>query len=74
MFKSKDTLNNKYSDHYDYIITMGNDQMLLQIYLYLGSKNDELIIFSLENLIFKNSFNVLIMVLQVWYFSLKLKK
>ena len=98
MFKSKDTLNNTNSDHYDYTITIGNDQVLYyadfyfelrtmqynikfekfilpstglirsytcgffdQKYncLYLGSKNGELIIFSLENLYFKNSFNVL---------------
>ena len=98
MFKSKDTLNNTNSDHYDYTITIGNDQVLyyadfyfelrtmqynikfekfilpstglVRIYtcgffdqkyncLYLGSKNGELIIFSLENLYFKNSFNVL---------------
>ena len=98
MFKSKDTLNNQNSEHYDYTITIGNDQVLYyadfyfelrtmqynikfekfilpstglirsytcgffdQKYncLYLGSKNGELIIFSLENLYFKNSFNVL---------------
>ena len=98
MFKSKDTLNNTNSDHYDYTITIGNDQVLyyadfyfelrtmqynikfekfilpstglIRSYtcgffdkkyncLYLGSKNGELIIFSLENLYFKNSFNVL---------------
>ena len=98
MFKSTDTLNNTNSDHYDYTITIGNDQVLYyadfyfelrtmqynikfekfilpstglirsytcgffdQKYncLYLGSKNGELIIFSLENLYFKNSFNVL---------------
>ena len=98
MFKSKDTINNQNSDHYDYTITIGKEQMLYyadfyfelrtmhynikfekfifpstglvrtytcgffdQKYnsLYLGSKNGELIIFSLENLYFKNSFNVL---------------
>ena len=98
MFKSKDTLNNSASTHYDYTITLGNDQFLYyadfyfelrtmqynikfekfilpstglihnytsgffdQKYncLYLGSKSGELIIFSLENLYFKNSFNVL---------------
>ena len=92
MFKSKDTLNNTNSDHYDYTITIGNDQVLYyadfyfelrtmqynikfekfilpstglirsytcgffdQKYncLYLGSKNGELIIFSLENLYFR---------------------
>ena len=98
MFKSKDTLNNASSNHYDYTITIGNDLNLLyadfyfelrtmqynvkfekfvlpstglirnytcgfydQKYnsLYLGSKSGELIIFSLDNLYFKNSFNVL---------------
>ena len=98
MFKSKDTLNNSASTHYDYTITIGNDQFLyyadfyfelrtmqynirfekfvlpstglIRNYtcgffdpkynsLYLGSKSGELIIFSLENLYFKNSFNVL---------------
>lgn len=98
MFKSKDTLNNKTSNHYDYTITIGNDETLLyaDFYfelrtmqynvkfekfvlpstglirnytcgffdpkynaLYLGSKSGELIIFSLDNLYFKNSFNVL---------------
>ena len=64
MFKSKDTLNIKFEKFIlpsTGLIRSYTCGFFDQKYncLYLGSKNGELIIFSLENLYFKNSFNVL---------------